>query len=141
MRQREYVVFLVVATVLLAAGWFAGSGNTVSTQGAPTRELSLHAVRRSLHDHARTIDWPDVFRLDECTGDTWVLDRGSWQWVPVRSSAASTSLTAACRSVIGASFGTGWPRRQPGAVSASGAGRASSRRADDPARRCRPALR
>ena len=52
MRQREYVVFLVVATVLLAAGWFAGSGNTVSTQGAPTRELSLHAVRRSLHDHA-----------------------------------------------------------------------------------------
>ena len=27
MRQREYVVFLVVATVLLAAGWCAGSGN------------------------------------------------------------------------------------------------------------------
>ena len=38
MRQREYVVFLVVAAVLLAAGWFAGSGNTVSAQGALTSD-------------------------------------------------------------------------------------------------------
>ena len=82
MRQREYVVFLVVAAVLLAAGWFAGSGNTVSAQSALTGDCHF-TLFGDRYMTTRTIDRPDVFRLDECTGDTWVLDRVSWQWVPV----------------------------------------------------------
>ena len=82
MRQREYVGFLVVAAILLAAGWFAGSGNAVSAQGAPTTDCHF-TLFGDRYMSTRTADRPDVFRLDECTGNTWVLNHGAWQWVPV----------------------------------------------------------
>ena len=54
----------------------------ISAQGAPTGDCHF-TLFGDRYMSTRTIDRPDVFRLDECTGNTWVLDRGPWQWVPV----------------------------------------------------------
>ena len=81
----RYVVFVALATVLLAAGWLAGSGSAISAQtaGEPARDCHF-TLFGDRYMSTRTIDRPDVFRIDECTGDTWVLDRSSWEWARVR---------------------------------------------------------
>lgn len=57
MRQREYAVFLVVAAVLVVAGWLAGSGNTVSAQGAPTRDCHFALFGEGSHLSAHLPRW------------------------------------------------------------------------------------
>ena len=83
MRGREYIVFLVaVAAVLLAAGWIAGSGDTVSAQSGAVRDCHFTLFGDG-HMTTTSSNRPDVFLLDVCTGDTWLFYRDGVEWVSV----------------------------------------------------------
>ena len=83
MRGREYIVFLVaVAAVLLAAGWIAGSGDTVSAQSGAVRDCHF-TLFGDRYMSTSSVVRPDVFLLDVCTGDTWLFYRDGLEWVSV----------------------------------------------------------
>lgn len=98
------VGLVTVVVVLLGAGWLARSGNTVSAQDifgitdtdwetfiAVADRLDAIAWQPRTRDchftlfsdrHQHTL--PAMFRLNECTGETWMLtDAGGLQWLPV----------------------------------------------------------
>ena len=86
MRGRDYTVVALTAAVLLGAVWIAGSGDTVAAQRFQDLTLSVRdfeVCHHALFGEPRVTGRPDVFLLDECTGDTWVFDRGLLEWVSI----------------------------------------------------------
>ena len=62
-----------------AAGWLIGSGETVSAQD----EECMYSLFGDRYMSTRTIDRPDVFLLDECSGATWWFNRDRGEWIPL----------------------------------------------------------
>ena len=96
MRVRENIGFWIAALLFAAAGWFAGGGNTVSAQTGEIRDCHytlLHggtrwegdwrdrgAIGRSGSEANGGINGtPQILLLDECTGNTWILNGSDWQ--------------------------------------------------------------
>ena len=78
MRVRENIGFWIAALLFAAAGWIAGGGNTVSAQTGEIRDCRF-TLFSDRHMSTGNFDRPDVFLLDECTGNTWIRSGRSWR--------------------------------------------------------------
>ena len=85
MKVHENIGFCVAVAALLlaAAGWIAGGGNTVSAQTGDIRDCHYSLVHGGTTWEGRLpvgrVDGdiggsPWILLLDECTGNTWILD-------------------------------------------------------------------
>ena len=71
MRGRDYTVVVLAVAVLLGAAWIASSEDTVSAQSGAVRDC--HFTLFADGYQATNVRRPEVFLLDECTGDTWLF--------------------------------------------------------------------
>ena len=78
MTGRDYTVVVLAVAVLLGAVWIAGGGDTVSAQSGAVRDC--HFTLFADGHQATNVRRPDVFLLDECTGDTWLFFRDDLGW-------------------------------------------------------------